>query len=86
MDQTSLHLHGDSIIAKSASVDLETDRKIQETIRLHFQEATVLTIAHRLETLRDYDKVMLIDGGRLVAYGPTNSILKSQKDLLKEIE
>jgi hypothetical protein len=29
---------------------------------------------------------MLIDGGRLVAYGPTNSILKSQKDLLKEIE
>ena len=40
----------------TAAVDLETDHLIQLTLRQHFAHCTVLTIAHRLHTLMDYDR------------------------------
>ena len=44
----------------TASVDYETDAIIQETLRLHLGECTILTIAHRLATILDYDKVLVM--------------------------
>ena len=41
----------------TASVDLETDRLIQETIRVEFKECTVITVAHRLNTIMDSDRL-----------------------------
>jgi ABC-type multidrug transport system fused ATPase/permease subunit len=40
----------------TAGVDYETDELIQDTVRAHFRESTVLTIAHRLATIIDYDR------------------------------
>jgi len=40
----------------TATVDMETDAYIQQTIRTEFEHCTVLTIAHRLNTILDYDK------------------------------
>ena len=43
----------------TAAVDLETDDFIQSTIRTQFEECTVLTIAHRLNTIMDYTRLVL---------------------------
>ena len=50
----------------TANVDVKTDHLIQKTIQSQFQGCTVLTIAHRLNTIMNYDKVLVLDHGSLV--------------------
>lgn len=59
----------------SSSLDMETDRLIQETIRKHLKDATILTIAHRLFTLADYDKILVMDNGVVAEYGSPAELL-----------
>lgn len=62
----------------TANVDPETDKLIQNTIRDKFANCTVLTIAHRLHTVMDSDKVLVMDEGRVVEFGhPYELIQKS---------
>ncbi|KAH9031756.1 P-loop containing nucleoside triphosphate hydrolase protein [Lactarius pseudohatsudake] len=52
----------------TASVDYETDRKIQETIADEFRDRTILCIAHRLRTIISYDRICVLDNGKIVEY------------------
>nr|XP_021196505.2 ATP-binding cassette sub-family C member 4 isoform X3 [Helicoverpa armigera]WRX06129.1 ABCC1 [Helicoverpa armigera] len=52
----------------TANVDPKTDEFIQRTIRTRFADCTVLTVAHRLNTIMDSDRVMVMDSGRLVEF------------------
>ena len=63
----------------TANVDFETDRKIQETIKQNFSECTVLIIAHRLDTIMDSDRVMVLSGGTVIEYDPPQ-VLLGRKD------
>ncbi|KAL7730044.1 hypothetical protein ACLKA6_009331 [Drosophila palustris] len=59
----------------TANVDPQTDALIQATIRNKFRECTVLTIAHRLNTIMDSDKVIVMDAGQLVEFGSPYELL-----------
>lgn len=61
----------------TAAVDLETDRLIQMTIQNEFSHCTTITIAHRLHTIMDSDKVMVLDNGKIVEYGSPEELLKN---------
>uniref|UniRef100_A0A8D2JJF9 ATP binding cassette subfamily C member 2 n=1 Tax=Sciurus vulgaris TaxID=55149 RepID=A0A8D2JJF9_SCIVU len=61
----------------TAAVDLETDQLIQTTIRNEFFQCTVITIAHRLHTIIDSNKIMVLDDGRIVEYGSPEELLEN---------
>ncbi|KAJ0387812.1 hypothetical protein COL922a_001647 [Colletotrichum nupharicola] len=60
----------------TASIDYATDTKIQETIRE--LTSTIITIAHRLQTIVDYDKVLVLDKGAVVEYGHPYELIRKE--------
>jgi ABC-type multidrug transport system fused ATPase/permease subunit len=61
----------------TASIDYATDSKIQETIRE--LTSTIVTIAHRLQTIVDYDKVLVLDKGAVVEYDHPYALIQKEK-------
>lgn len=59
----------------TANVDSYTDSLIQQTIRDKFEECTVLTIAHRLHTIIDSDRIIVMEAGRIVEFGCPHELL-----------
>eukprot|EP01133_Synstelium_polycarpum_P002620 gene2620-3012_t len=66
----------------TASVDSHTDSLIQSTIREKFANATILTIAHRLNTIMDSDRIMVLDAGRIAEFDTPNNLLQNPSGLL----
>ena len=62
----------------TAAVDLETDALIQATIRKEFNDCTIITIAHRLNTIMDYDKIMVLNFGRLIEFDSPSNLLMNK--------
>ncbi|KAK2824276.1 hypothetical protein Q5P01_021451 [Channa striata] len=62
----------------TAAVDLETDNLIQTTIRKEFSHCTVLTIAHRLHSIMDSSRVMVLDAGKIVEFDSPSNLLEKQ--------
>ncbi|OUM67331.1 hypothetical protein PIROE2DRAFT_40147 [Piromyces sp. E2] len=59
----------------TASVDIETDAIIQQALRTKFDHVTVLTIAHRLNTIIDYDKILVLQKGEVLEYDTPKNLL-----------
>lgn len=59
----------------TANVDPHTDSLIQTTIRTKFAHCTILTIAHRLHTVADCDRLLIMDAGHLVEFGSPFELL-----------
>ncbi|KAJ2695242.1 Multidrug resistance-associated protein 1 [Coemansia sp. IMI 209128] len=59
----------------TAEVDLETDGKMQELIRSEFSKCTVLTIAHRLDTIMSSDRVIVMEKGEIAEIGPPQELI-----------
>ena len=65
----------------TAAVDLETDDLIQATIRKEFADCTGLTIAHRLNTILDYDRIMVLDRGLIKEFDSPQSLLADKDSI-----
>ncbi|KAF9091354.1 hypothetical protein BGX23_005238 [Mortierella sp. AD031] len=69
----------------TASVDHETDARIQATIREEFKESTLLTIAHRLRTIIDFDKVLVMDHGRVVQFDTPWKLIQEEGGIFRNM-
>ncbi|KAI8318339.1 hypothetical protein GQ54DRAFT_341905 [Martensiomyces pterosporus] len=69
----------------TAAIDPESDAIIQESIRKEFKDCTVLTIAHRLNTIIDSDMILVVDGGKLAEYDTPQNLLANENSLFAKL-
>merc|ERR1712012_754417 len=62
----------------TSAVDQETDARIQATIRTEFENHTVLCIAHRIATIKEFDRICVLDEGKVAELGPPGELLQAQ--------
>ena len=68
----------------TASIDYATDAKIQTTLR-EFKGSTIITIAHRLQTIVDYDKVLVLEKGALLEIGTPWDLIKKEDGMFRSM-
>ncbi|MBO4864233.1 MAG: ABC transporter ATP-binding protein [Eubacterium sp.] len=69
----------------TASVDTETEKAIQNSLKMLVKGRTTLSIAHRLSTLRDADRLIVIDGGRIVEEGTEEELNKNEEGIFHNL-
>ncbi|OWZ06925.1 Multidrug resistance protein ABC transporter [Phytophthora megakarya] len=71
----------------TANVDQESDKLIQQTMKESFGggESTVLCIAHRIETIMDSDKILVLDAGKVVEYDSPSALLERKSGIFKAL-
>jgi ABC-type multidrug transport system fused ATPase/permease subunit len=63
----------------TSALDTDTERSIQQSLALLMKGRTTLIVAHRFSTIRDVDRVLVFDGGRIVADGTRDSVYASSE-------
>ncbi|KAG2139678.1 ABC transporter type 1, transmembrane domain-containing protein [Suillus clintonianus] len=70
----------------TSAVDLDTDRAIQEIIRGPiFRDVTILTIAHRLNTIMESDRVLVLDAGRIAEFDSPQKLLENKSSIFRSM-
>ncbi|KAL9960216.1 hypothetical protein ACROYT_G033643 [Oculina patagonica] len=69
----------------TSSVDNQTDELIQKIIRKEMVHCTVITIAHRLSTVIDYDRIMVLDGGKIVEMDSPKVLLDNELSIFYKL-
>jgi len=69
----------------TASVDSETDAFVQRMLQTRFENTTLLTVAHRLNTIMNYDQVLVMSDGKAAEFGPPGKLLENEKGVFSEL-
>jgi len=69
----------------TASVDLQTDDLMQQIISEHFKDCTVIAVAHRLQTIRNYDQIAVFGNGKVVEYGEPDVLLAYEESKFRAL-
>lgn len=69
----------------TASVDLQTDELMQRIISGHFKDCTVIAVAHRLQTIRNYDRIAVFENGRIVENGEPDVLLADEESRFRAL-
>ncbi|EIW82703.1 multidrug resistance-associated ABC transporter [Coniophora puteana RWD-64-598 SS2] len=67
----------------TSSIDFETDAKIQATIREEFTDSLLLTVAHRLRTVIDYDRLVVLEQGEIAEFDTPLNLIRKENGIFK---
>lgn len=68
----------------SSNIDVETDRLVQKIVRDEFKDATIIAVAHRLDTIMDFDRVAVVSEGRVVEF-ENPDVLMARESAFREL-
>ncbi|KXN85925.1 ATP-dependent bile acid permease [Leucoagaricus sp. SymC.cos] len=69
----------------TSSIDFATDAKIQQTIREEFTDSLLLTVAHRLKTVIDYDRLVVLDKGQVAEIGTPYELIQKEDGIFRNM-
>ncbi|KAI0092260.1 multidrug resistance-associated ABC transporter [Irpex rosettiformis] len=69
----------------TSSIDFATDAKIQQAIREEFNDSLLLTVAHRLRTVIDYDRLIVLDKGKLVEFDTPYNLIRKEGGIFRSM-
>jgi len=69
----------------TSNIDPKTEQTILDTINNSFKDCTVITVAHRLKTIINSDRVMVMGEGQLLEFDKTNSLIKDEKSFFYKL-
>lgn len=69
----------------TSSIDFETDAKIQATVREEFNSSCLLTVAHRIRTVIDYDRLIVLDKGRIVEFDTPWKLIQKEGGVFRDM-
>ncbi|EMD49138.1 ATP-binding cassette, putative [Entamoeba histolytica KU27] len=69
----------------TANIDIQTDKTIQEMVRKNFNECTVITVAHRLQSIMDANKVFVFDKGELVENDSPSHLIDNENTIFNHL-
>jgi ATP-binding cassette subfamily C (CFTR/MRP) protein 1 len=69
----------------TANIDYQTEENIQKSLSEYFKNSTIITIAHRIKTIMDYDRIMVLDKGNLMEFDSPDNLLKDENSLFYKL-
>jgi ABC-type multidrug transport system fused ATPase/permease subunit len=69
----------------TSAVDMATDALIQRSIREEFTSSTLLVIAHRLSTIADFDRILVLDAGRVAEFGTPKELWEKEGGIFRDM-
>ena len=69
----------------TANIDMNTEQIIQKALNLVLENSTVITVAHRIKTIINYDKILVLDAGEVKEFDSPSNLLKDESSLFHEL-
>lgn len=69
----------------TASIDMKTEDLIQKSINEVLKNSTVITIAHRIKTIINYDRILVLNYGEILEYDSPENLIKNKSSLFYEL-
>jgi ATP-binding cassette subfamily C (CFTR/MRP) protein 1 len=69
----------------TANIDMKTEEKIQKALQYVLNYSTVITVAHRIKTIINYDKILVLNNGKIEEFDTPKNLLKNEKSLFYQL-
>ena len=69
----------------TANIDMTTEEKIQKALEYALDNSTVITVAHRIKTIINYDKILVLNNGEIAEFDSPNNLIKNEKSLFYQL-
>lgn len=65
----------------TANIDYQTEENIQKSLNVYLKDSTIITIAHRIKTIMGYDRILVLEKGKLMEFDTPENLIKDENSL-----